>query len=298
MIKGVLLSVFSSMLFGFLYFYSTLLEPLNGEDIFAWRILFTLPFLWLFTWRIGAFHLVRRIWGRLTAQPALILVLLFSSSLIGIQLWLFLWAPMHGKALEVSLGYFMLPLTMVLTGRLAFKEKLSGWQKLATLSACVGVASELVHVGSFSFEAALVAFGYPVYFGLRRQFDLNHLGGLWFDMTLLLPAAIWFACAGEVNWLMISTYPALLGLIPLLGFLSALALGTYFIAARILSFSVFGLLGYVEPVLLLLVGLILGETIESAEWFTYGPIWLAVFFLVLEGALFLRGSLIKNAHTG
>jgi chloramphenicol-sensitive protein RarD len=153
-------------------------------------------------------------------------------------------------------------------------------------------------VGSFSFEAALVAFGYPVYFGLRRQLDLNHLGGLWFDMTLLLPAAIWFACAGEVNWLMISTYPALLGLIPLLGFLSALALGTYFIAARILSFSVFGLLGYVEPVLLLLVGLILGETIESAEWFTYGPIWLAVFFLVLEGALFLRGGLNKNAHTG
>ena len=38
-----------------------------------------------------------------------------------------------------------------------------------------------------------------------------------------------------------------------------------------------------EPVLLLLVALLLGESIKAGEWLTYVPIWLAVLVLVLEG---------------
>ena len=47
---------------------------------------------------------------RVRAQPAFALLLLVSSALLGVQLWLFMWAPLHGKALPVSLGYFLLPL--------------------------------------------------------------------------------------------------------------------------------------------------------------------------------------------
>jgi chloramphenicol-sensitive protein RarD len=75
--------------------------------------------------------------------------------------------------------------------------------------------------------------------------------------------------------------------LPLLGLLSASALIAYILSVRHLSFGLFGLLGYVEPVLLLFVALLLGETISGPEYFTYGPIWLAVGFLVVEGSLFL-----------
>jgi chloramphenicol-sensitive protein RarD len=37
-----------------------------------------------------------------------------------VQLWLFMWAPINDHGLGVSLGYFLLPLTLVLTGRLVF----------------------------------------------------------------------------------------------------------------------------------------------------------------------------------
>jgi chloramphenicol-sensitive protein RarD len=65
--------------------------------------------------------------------------------------------------------------------------------------------------------------------------------------------------------------------------ISALALVTYVMASRLLAFSLFGLLSYVEPVLLVAVALILGESIAPDQWLTYLPIWLAVVVLVLEG---------------
>lgn len=287
MSKGVLLSVTASVLFGVLYYYSTLLAPLSGEDIFAWRMIFTIPFMVGFVAAVGDGHMVQAIWKRVKTEPTLILVLLASSAFLGLQLWLFLWAPTVNKALEVSLGYFMLPLTMVLTGRVIFKEKLTRWQSLAALSALIGVAHELVRAGSFSIEALAVALGYPVYFVVRKKFGIDHIGGLWFDLVLLLPVAIWFALQGQVSMDFVQENAKFLWLLPILGLLSACALMAYIISVRYLSFGLFGLLGYVEPVLLLFVALLLGETISGTEYFTYGPIWLAVGFLIIEGILFL-----------
>ncbi|MNJ36535.1 hypothetical protein D3C77_313260 [compost metagenome] len=199
------------------------------------------------------------------------------------QLWLFLWAPLHGRSLEVSLGYFLLPLTMVLTGRVVYGERLSRLQKLAVACAATGVAHELYQHGSFAWETLLVAIGYPLYFILRRKCRTDHLGGLWADMCLLLPTALYFVIQGPLSAQDLVEHPALYGLIPLLGVISALALICYVLASRLLAFSLFGLLSYVEPVLLVAVALLLGETIGPDQWLTYLPIWLAVVVLILEG---------------
>ena len=45
----------------------------------------------------------------------------------------------------------------------------------------------------------------------------------------------------------------------------------------------FGLLSYLEPVLLALASVALGESILPDEWFTYIPIWCAVTVLAVEG---------------
>ncbi|WP_241967678.1 hypothetical protein [Vibrio zhugei] len=58
--------------------------------------------------------------------------------LIGIQIWLFLWGPVNNYALAVSLGYFIMPMTMVLVGQFAFKDRMSRFQKWACLLALVG----------------------------------------------------------------------------------------------------------------------------------------------------------------
>ncbi|WP_025808626.1 EamA family transporter RarD [Pseudomonas chlororaphis] len=283
MSKGIALSVLASVLFAVMYFYTSLLAPLTGVEIFGWRMLLTAPCMTLFMLLSGEWRHVGAILKRLLGQPLLLLALPLSAALLGVQLWLFMWAPLNGYSLDVSLGYFLLPLTMVLTGRIVYGEQLSRLQTIAAGLATLGVLNELYQVGSFSWATLLVAIGYPVYFVLRKRLAADNLGGLWLDMALLLPIALWFVQSGEQGFAVVDQHPWLYLLIPLLGLISASALVAYIIASRLLPFSLFGLLSYVEPVLLLGVALLLGESIKAGEWLTYLPIWLAVLVLVYEG---------------
>ena len=287
---GVVLSVTASVLFGGLYYFSTLLAPLDGEQIFGWRMLLTFPFVTLFMLLGGYWPLARQLAARIRQRPVLLLVQLLSALLVGLQLWLFMWAPVNGRALEVSLGYFLLPLSMVLAGYLIFREHPSRLQQLAIACAVLGVGHALLQAGTFAWETLLVAVGYPAYFVLRRMTGTDNLGGFWFDMLFLLPVAGWFAWSGGAGPALFVELPRLYPLVALLGAFSALALVTYIIASRLLTFTLFGLLGYVEPVLLVLVALLLGESIAPDEWFTYIAIWMAVGVLVFEGLRHLRRS--------
>lgn len=295
MSKGITFAVTSSVLFAVLYYYSTLLVPLNGEEIFGWRTLLTFPFLTIFVWSGGRQVMVKTLAQRMLQNPGLLLGVIATSAFLGVQLWLFMWAPLHGRALNVSLGYFLLPLTMLMTGRIVYKERLSRLQNLAALCAAFGVANELYQVGSFSWETLTVALGYPVYFVLRRRLGSNNIGGLWFDMAFLLPLGFWFVYTGNLDFVTLNEHSHLYALIPLLGVISTFALLFYMIASQVLSLSLFGLLGYVEPVLLVVVALLLGESIKGAEWLTYIPIWIAVLLLIVEGvkSVYTRHNLEK-----
>lgn len=288
MLKGLAASVIASVLFGAMYYMAPWLAPLDGEQIFGWRVLCTLPFTSLLVLALKQGGRVRLLLLRAWRQPLLALGLLASAAMLGVQLWLFLWAPLHGRALPVSLGYFLLPLVMVLAGRVLFAEQLSGLQWLATVLAGAGVAHEVLRAGGMSWETWLVALGYTAYFVMRRLLRSDHLGGHWLDMLLLAPAALWFVLRAPSSLGLVAGHPHLWTMVPVLGLVSAVALALYMAAARLLPLGLFGLLSYVEPVLLALVALLLGESIAPQQWPTYGPIFAAVAVLVVDGALRLR----------
>ena len=285
MYKGVALSVLASITFGVLYFYTQFLQPLDSEETFAWRMLSTLPFITLFMWWSGDLKHVAEIFRRVLQQPLLLLWLLISSFLCTTQLWLFLWGPINGRGLEVSLGYFLLPLVMVLVGCVLYKEKLSSWQMLAVALAVLGVGHEIWRIGSVAWETVYVALAYPLYFFLRRQFKTDNLGGFWWDLFLILPVAFYLGFVYSDSMALLLDYSHLIWAVLGLGFLSALGLGSYILASRYLPFVIFGLLSYLEPVLLAFASMMLGERVEADEWLTYIPIWLAVLLLVIEGVL-------------
>lgn len=285
MYKGVALSVLASITFGVLYFYTQFLQPLDSEETFAWRMLSTLPFISLFMWWSGDLKHVTEIFRRVLQQPLLLLWLLISSFLCTTQLWLFLWGPINGRGLEVSLGYFLLPLVMVLVGCVLYKEKLSSWQMLAVALAVLGVGHEIWRIGSVAWETVYVALAYPLYFFLRRQFKTDNLGGFWWDLFLILPVAFYLGFVYSDSMALLLNYSHLIWAVLGLGFLSALGLGSYILASRYLPFVIFGLLSYLEPVLLAFASMMLGERVEADEWLTYISIWLAVLLLVIEGVL-------------
>lgn len=287
-LTGVAGSLGASTLFATLYYYTSLLAPLDGQQIYGWRILLTAPCLALLLMAIGRWGEVRQILARVPAEPRLWLALPLSSAMVGMQLWLFMWAPINGHGLDVSLGYFLLPLTLVLTGRLVFGEAISRLQRLACLLAAVGVGNQLLLASSLSWPVLAVALGYPGYFVLRRWLGTANLGGLWLDLVISLPIAALFAFSDSDTLQMLAVSPRLLLLIAGLGALSALALGLMINASKHLSLTLFGLLSYVEPVLLVVVALVLGESIAPDQWLTYGAIWGAIAVLVLEGLRTLR----------
>ncbi|MBJ8482348.1 EamA family transporter RarD [Acinetobacter vivianii] len=296
MVKGIAYSVLASITFGVLYFYTQLLGALDSEQTFGWRIIATLPVLTLFMWFSGDLVHIRTIFKRILAKPTLLLFLMTTSVLTSAQLWLFLWGPMHGRGLQVSLGYFLLPLVLVLAGSFLYGEKLSKFQYLAVVLAVFGVGHEIWRLGSIAWETAFVALGYAAYFILRKKIQTDNLGGFWWDMLIILPVAIFFTQTGDMPFLKFLEQPSLILVVIGLGLLSAIGLGSYILASRYLPLIIFGLLGYLEPVLLALASLVLGEKIGAEEWLTYIPIWLAVLVLVIEGAIHLYQQNQRKKH--
>ncbi|CAB3797423.1 Protein RarD [Paraburkholderia ultramafica] len=287
--RGIALSVGASAMFALLSAYATLLAPLSGLDIFAWRIVWTVPGALLLVALRKRLPILRRLLYRMVAEPKLAAAMLVTAALLGAQLWVFLWAPLHGRMLEVSLGYFLLPLVMVLVGRFYYHERLDTLQWLAVVCAAVGVGHELWMTGAFSWPTLLVALGYPPYFALRRKINEDSLAMFTVEMALLLPAAIVFIISGGSLTMIAGRVDMWCLLLPGLGALSTIALASYLKASRLLPVALFGILGYVEPVLLVLVSItLLGETLSAAQLATYIPIWIAVAFTALHGVRLVR----------
>ncbi|MGG4604448.1 EamA family transporter RarD [Paenalcaligenes sp. Me131] len=288
--KGVGLSVGASVLFALLYYYATLLRPLEGTEIFAWRVLLGFPVLAIFITRLQRWSEVGLMLRRMFSDIRYMVLQVICAILFGLQMWVFVWAPLHGKALEVSMGYFLLPLMMVLTGRVFYKEQLSTLQRIAVALAFVGVLHELLRTYSFSWATALVAFGYPPYFVIRRYLKVGSLSSLFFDFGFLLIPSFYILYTQDISVAQkFGEYARLYWQVPVFGAISALALLGYLTASRLLPLGLFGILGYVEPVLLFWVAfLLLGEPVQSHEWYTYIPIWLAVLLVAVEGFLAWR----------
>ena len=280
---GISLNVTASVLFALMFAYTSLLGTLAGTEIYGWRIVLTIPCLTLFIWLKGNWSQVVVIYRRFYQERFFFLTRILSSFLIGIQLWLFMWAPRHGYGLDVSLGYFMMPISMVIVGRIAFKERMSRFQQLSCIFAVLGILNLLAISQTLAWPTLLICLGYPIYFWLRQKTETNNIGGLWFDMMLSLPVCIFFIMQDSIVTESLSESSHTLWLISGLGLISALALAFQSLSAPHLNLSLFGLLVYVEPILLVAVSIALGERITSAEWPTYIAIWLAVFTLMLEG---------------
>lgn len=287
--KGVALSVLASVLFALLSGYTTLLKPLDGLAIYAWRVLWTFPGILLLIALSGRWSRLRADLARLCSEPLLWLALSALAAMLGLQLWLFMWAPLHGQAMPVAMGYFLLPLAMVLVGRLLYHERLQWLQWLAVGCALLGVAHELWLTRAFAWSSLVVVAGYPPYFVLRRWSRLDAITGFALEMALMCPAALLILLSlGHAGWGVI-LQPVFWLLLPGLGIISTVALVCYLSASRLLPLGLLGVLGYVEPVLLFLLAvLMLDEPLTTDRLLTYVPIWIAVLLAGIDSAWRLR----------
>lgn len=291
--QGLAASIAASVLFAGVYFVTPLLAPASAESIWGIRNLLTFPVIIAALLVFRQWRLFTEIAAQVRAKPWLLLALLACGILVSVQLWVFSWAPLNGHALDVALGYFLLPLVLVLVGRFLYKDELLWWHWLAAGIAAVGVTFEIIRVGSVSWSTLIVALGYPVYFVLRRAIGTNHLGGMFWEFLLVSPLAIAFVARELANDHTMAANPALWWFAPVFGILTGIALILYLLASRLLSISLFGLMSYVEPALLVVASLLIGERIAAAEWPMYIAVWAAVGVLIAGGS----AGLIRASRT-
>ena len=286
--RGVALSVGASVLFAMMPGYVHWLQPLDGVQIFAQRVLWSIPLVLLLVLLARQTALLRDTFARLRREPLLLAACPVAAALIGVQWGVFLWAPLTGHMLEVSMGYFLLPLALVLAGRLFYGERLRPLQRLAVACAVLGVLHELWRTQAFSWLTLVTALGYPPYMMLRRWMRLDALSGFVLEMLILAPLAIWLIIAYGPSGAFASK-PQLWWLVPGMALIGTLAFAAMMASSRLLPLGLFGILSYVEPVLLFAVALlVLGETFDVGQWLTYLPIWLAVLLVGWDSARLLR----------
>lgn len=292
--RGVALSLAASLLFVTLPGYLRWLAPLDSVQIVAHRVVWSIPMVLLLVFFSGQAGVLRAAARRVLRERWLLLCFPLSAAMMLAQWGVFIYAPMIGRTLELSLGYFLLPLTMVLCGRLFYGERLTPLQAVAVACALVGVLHELWLTRAFSWFSLITALGYPPYFMLRRRMGVDALSGLIFEMLVLLPFAVWTIWHFGARQVFVDT-PRLWALLPMLGLISAMAFGAMMASSRLLPMGLFGILSYLEPMLLFLLAvLFLGESFRAEQLWTYGPIWLAILLTAWDSARLLR----KQARRG
>lgn len=287
---GVVHSVAASLLFALMPAYLQLLPPLHGYLVVGQRILWTSAFIALLLLLKRQFRSALQPLADPGNWPGLML----GAVLVGIQWGLFVWAPLQGETLGLALGYFLLPLVLVVVGRFLLGETLSRAQWGATALATVAVLCSLWNTGRFSWVALVVAFGYPLYFLLRRRQPIPILSAFFIENLLLVPLA-WWACVvyGEVSHPFAYEMKTLLLFLGV-GVLGSMGMLAMLSASRKLPVALFGLLGYLEPPLILLVGIFaIGEKIHPGEGLTYLLICCAILLLVVDGIIKIRKTRMR-----
>lgn len=278
---GVIASIASSTVFAIVFVLSAYLDA-TANEMFGWRTFFTVLMLVGFLTVASRWTGFKVLARRIVDRPIIGVALLTSATMLGLQQWLFTWAPAQGRGLDVALGYFIMPIMLALIGRLVFKERLGPWRVAAVAVATAAVIYQTVLVGGLSWVTLLVALGYPVYFTVRRFAGIGGSIGLSAEMMLTLPVAILLLLLDDPTLQSLTQWDSAANIVGF-GIFASIGVLLYIGASQLLPMSVFGLLSYLEPILLAVAAaLVLSEPLPATELPTYITIGIALMLLAVE----------------
>ena len=275
--RGVVSSLAASVLFGGIFYLYGVVDA-SAEAQFGWRMIVTaLCYALALSTRQGraAFALF---WRVLSSRWWMPLVLVAMSAMVGFQMWMFAWAPVHGFGLDASLGYLLLPIALVLVGRLLFREQVSRGQWVAVGIAVVAIGAKIAFEGTLSWVALGICVVYAVYFTVRRHAGLDLPATFGAETVLLIPVAVVFVIVMPG-----ATTPLGQAAVIAAGLAGTLAMSAYLGASRLLGLPLFGLLSYAEPVLLFVVAMLLGAHLQAWDPLVYGTLAVALVVLAVDG---------------
>jgi len=277
---GVTYGVGAYVIWGSLPIYWRWLDRASAYEIMANRGIWSLVVCLIFL----AFQKQLRSTFKLIKNVKTFFILLTSSFLLTLNWGIYIWAVSVDRVVEASLGYYMTPLVVVCFGVLVLKEKLRFAQKLSLSFAGVGVSILTLAFGQLPLVAFGLALSWGTYSLIKKRLDAGSLETLSIEMVFaLIPSATYMfylmskneAQYGSELWFsLILMTSGLVTVIPLLMFNSA---------ATSLPLTITGLLGYINPTIMFLVGFIVfHEPLTFSKIFGFMFIWTALILLGID----------------
>ena len=280
--SGLLLGLGAYLLWGVLPIYFKALAQVRPTKIVAHRIVWSLVFLAVLVTTMRRWSAIRAALG----SGQVIMTLMVTSLLIGVNWLVFIHAVVNGHVLEGSLGYYLNPLVNVLLGVVLLKERLSPAQIFATLLAGAGVAVLAAGAGSGLWISLTLATTFALYGFVRKVAPVDALEGLSIETTMLAPIALgWLIWVGQAGTGGFGRFGITVDvMLALGGAITAIPLLLFTAAARRLPYSTLGFLQYIAPSLqFLLAVLAFGEPLTTAHIICFGAIWTALVIFTLDG---------------
>jgi chloramphenicol-sensitive protein RarD len=268
-------------MWGLLPLYWHLLETTAPSEVLSHRMVWSLPTALIIL------ALVRRwSWIRpLLRQPGRLGLVALSAALISANWFLFIWAVNSGRVLEASLGYFINPLLTVAIGVVLLRERLRRTQWVAVGIGALAVVIMTVGYGQPPWVSLSLSLSFAAYGLIKKQTGLDGLEGFSADSALQFLPALGFllllGVRGESTFTTGGPGHALL--LAGAGLATALPLIFFGAATVRVPLSTVGLMQYIAPSTMFLLGLVVfGEEMPPERWAGFLLVWTALCVLTFD----------------
>ncbi|RMD90377.1 MAG: EamA family transporter RarD [Alphaproteobacteria bacterium] len=300
--EGILAVVGAGLIWGLSPLYYKLLAHVPPLEVLSHRTL----------WSLAFFGAVLAVQGRLALLARLILSrrivkVVPAAALISVNWFLFIHAVQTGRGVEASLGYYILPLVVVLLGVVVVGERLGRPQALAVALAALAVTTLSLGLGVAPVVPLALAFSFGLYALIKRGVSDEPTVSVTGEVAVLAPlAALWLWGVHSHGWTGIvgrslATFGNSLSdslLLMLSGPLTALPLILFSYASRRASMATVGLVQYLNPTLQLLCAtLVFGEAVTPWHAVALPVIWVALAIYAIDGLRQGRASRSSASST-
>ena len=273
--KGGIFACLAFFMWGLAPIYFKQIQHVSAFEILTHRVVWSVVFLVLVVSVLKYWDKVKRI----VVQPKIMFMLLITSSILGFNWGLFIWAVNNNHMLDASLGYYINPLLNVLLGMLFLGERLRKLQGFAVFLAFAGVVLQLVSFGSFPVVAFSLATSFAIYGLLRKKLPVEALPGILLEALILLPVAL-------IYWLVMAPTPTsdlvvndwhTNALLISAGIITTLPLLCFTGAAKRLQYTTLGFFQYIGPSLMFMLAVVFyNEVFDAERVITFACIWSAL----------------------
>ncbi|WP_304453283.1 EamA family transporter RarD [Nocardiopsis sp. YSL2] len=273
---GVALGAGAFLMWGLAALYWPFLSAAEPSEILAHRMVWSLLAMCVFLLVAG------RGWAWLPAvvrSPRRLLPIAAAAALISLNWWGFIYSVSISQTLQASLAYFINPLMSVCLGMVFFSERLRTAQWIAVGLGALAVVVMTVAYGSAPWLSLLMASSFAAYGAVKKYVDLDGMRSLTVETLIMFLPALGFVLYLEFggSGTMFSVSPGHTALLIGGGFVTALPLLLFGMAAQRVPLSIIGILQYIAPTMIFLVGwLVQGEEMPPSRWIGFAIVWSAL----------------------